>query len=40
MKLCAGCIEATSRARFIHAQHHAGGIDRRDGHVRQNGGHV
>ena len=40
MKLFAKCIEATSRAGFIHAQHRAGGIDRRAGHVRRNGGHV
>ena len=40
MKLFAKCIEATSRAGFVHAQHHAGGIYRRAGHVRRNGGHV
>ena len=39
MRLFAKCIEATSRAGFIHAQHHAGGIYRRAGHVRRNGGH-
>ncbi len=33
MKLFAKCIEATSPAGFIHAQHHAGGICRRAGHV-------
>ena len=40
MRLFAKCIETTSRAGFIHAQHHAGGICRRAGHVRRNGGHV
>jgi IS5 family transposase len=40
MKLFAKCIQATSPAGFIHAQHHAAGVYRRAGHVRRNGGHV
>ena len=40
MKLFAKCIEAISRAGFIHAQHRTDGVDRRAGHVRRNGGHV